>query len=99
MNIADEIVFNKLKPFILSIRKTETMNVFAVGLLKGQVLSQHKTPIPALLVVLKGAILFRINSEEIELAAMDTYQIPVDVLHEAVGVEEENIFMITQERI
>jgi phage shock protein E len=99
MNIADAIVFNTLKPVILSIRKTETLNVFAVGLLKGQVLSQHKTSIPALLVVLKGAILFRINSEEIKLVTMDTYQIPVDVLHEVTGIEEENIFIITQERI
>ncbi len=99
MNINAAIVFNTEKPTIVSIRKTETVNIFAVGLMKDQILAKHKTSIPALLIVLKGAILFQINGEEIKLVELDTHQIPLDVQHEVIGISNENIFIITQEKI
>ena len=99
MNIAKEIKFTFEKPAVLPIRKTETVNIFAIGLLKNQVFAKHKTQQPALLVVLQGALLFRINSEEIKLSALDTYQIPVDIEHDVTGMGEENIFLITKEKI
>jgi quercetin dioxygenase-like cupin family protein len=99
MNIAKEITFNTEKPFVLPIRKTETVHIFAMGLLKEQIFAKHKTQIPALLVVLRGSILFRINSEEIRLTALDTYQIPIDTEHDVTGLDEENIFLITKEKI
>lgn len=99
MNIAKEIKFNTEKPFLLPVRKTEAVHIFAMGLLKQQVFAKHRTQIPALLVVLRGSILFRINSEEISLAALDTYQIPIDTEHDVTGLDEENIFMITKEKI
>ncbi len=98
MNIAKEIKLNKEKPQILSIRKTESSNIFAVGLLKDQVLAKHKTQLPTLLIVLQGTILFRINSDEVRLSTLDTYQIPIDVEHDVTGVDTENIFLITKER-
>jgi len=99
MNIAKEIKFAVEKPFVLSIRKTETVNIFAIGLLKNQVFAKHQTQQPALLVVLQGSILFRINSEEIKLSALDTYQIPVGTEHDVTGTGEENIFLITKEKV
>lgn len=41
MNVANESVFHALKPVILSIRKTETLNVFVVGPLKINSQSQN----------------------------------------------------------
>jgi phage shock protein E len=98
MNIAKEIKFTIEKPFVLPIRKTESANIFAVGLLKDQVLAKHKTQWPTLLIVLQGAILFRINSDEIKLSTLDTYQIPIDVEHDVTGMDAENIFLITKEK-
>jgi quercetin dioxygenase-like cupin family protein len=83
---------------VLPIRKTETVNIFAVGLLENQVFAKHQTQQPALLIVLKGTVLFRVNSEEIRLSALDTYQIPVDTVHDVKGVDEENIFLLTKEK-
>jgi quercetin dioxygenase-like cupin family protein len=97
MNLAD-IAFNAQKPSVVSIRKTGKVNIFIVGLLQNQVLPHHKTEIPALLVVLKGAILFRMNGEQLKLVALDSYQIPTDVEHEVIGISPENIFLITQEK-
>ena len=99
MNIAKEITFSGEKPFVLAIRNTEIATVFAVGLIKDQVLPKHKTQLPTLLIVLRGSILFRINSEEIKLSALDTYQIPIDKEHDVTGMGEENIFLITKEKI
>ena len=99
MNIAKEIKFTADKPFVLSVRKTEKLNIMAVGLLKGQVLTKHKTQLPTTLIVLRGTILFRVNVEEIRLAAFDVYQIPIDIDHEVIGVDEENIFLLTRENL
>ncbi|MCE2997865.1 MAG: hypothetical protein ACK5RG_18650 [Cyclobacteriaceae bacterium] len=99
MNIAKEITFSTVKPFVLPIRKSETVHIFAMGLMKEQIFAKHKTQIPALLVVLQGSIVFRINSEEIILSALDTYQIPIDTEHDITGVDEKNIFMITKEKV
>ena len=98
MNIAKEIKFSIEKPFVLSVRKTESVNIFAVGLIKDQVLAKHKTQLPALLIVLQGSVLVRINSEEVRLATLDTYQIPVDVEHDVSGLNEKNIFLLTKEK-
>lgn len=97
MNLGN-IAFNTHKPSVVSIRKTGKVNIFTVGLLKGQVLPHHKTEIPALLIVLKGAILFRMNGEELKLATLESYQIPTDIEHDVMGVDLENIFLITQEK-
>lgn len=98
MNITETISFDPDKPAILSIRKTGTVNLFAVGLLKSQVLKKHKAVIPSLLTVLKGAIAFRMKDETISLKQYDTYDIPVNVEHEVAGVDEENIFTVLQEK-
>jgi len=96
MNIAKDIIFNVEKPCVLPIRKTETTNIFAVGLVKNQILQKHKTQWPTLLIVLRGSILFRMNSETITLNVMDTYQIPTDIEHDVTGTDIENIFLITK---
>lgn len=98
MNILEKIPFSSDKPAVLSVRKTEKINIIAIGLLEKQVLKKHKTSIPSLLVVLKGAILFRIKNETIVLKQFETYQIPIHIEHEAEGVDKKNCFMLTQEK-
>ena len=52
---------------------------------------------PATLIMVKGEVRFLINGEEIILKDLDTYQIPVEVEHEVIGVQKENIFIITKQ--
>lgn len=80
------------------IKRSEKINVIAVGLLKDQLLQKHKTLLPTFLTVVKGEIEFHINNEKLELNTLDTFQIPVDVLHEVLGLDEKNIFTLTQEK-
>ncbi|RLD20839.1 MAG: hypothetical protein DRI69_05545 [Bacteroidetes bacterium] len=98
MNILKAIVFNLEKPAVLSVRKTDTINLFAVGLLKNQLLKKHKASIPSLLTVLTGSFEFRIDNKNIRLAQFDTLQIPVNEEHEVEGLDERNVFTILQEK-
>ncbi len=97
MNIADEVKFNTFKPTMVAIEKTAALNVFALGLLKDQTLPHHKTQVPALLIVLSGELLFCINAEKMKFKKFDTYQIPLDVGHEVIGLCDKNIFLIVKE--
>lgn len=99
MNILEQIILNPEKPSVLPIRKSESINLIAIGLQQNQLLKKHKTAIPTLLTVLKGSIEFRISNSEIRLQQFDTYQIPVDIEHEVIGIENKNIFTLTQEKV
>jgi quercetin dioxygenase-like cupin family protein len=94
MNINAELTFTPNKPAIVSILKNEVRQVFAVGLLKDQVLPKHKTAVPALLIVQEGSIEFHMNGLVTPLKRFDTFTIPVEVEHEVIGKEEKNVFLI-----
>ncbi len=98
MNIFEDISFNEDKPSVISISKTDRLNYLAVGLAKGQVLQKHKTLNPTVLAVLRGEIEFSIDNKEILLTEGDTYKIPVLIEHEVLGLDEENIFTLIQEK-
>lgn len=98
MNVLNEINFTTKKPAVLPVRKTDNINVIAVGLLQNQLLKKHKTSIPTLLLVLKGKIEFRIEDEAIILKQYETYQIPENIEHEVEGLAMENCFLLTQEK-
>lgn len=97
-NIASNIEWHEERPAIFKIHHTDKINFFAVGLLKSQLLKKHSTKVPTLLTVLKGSIEFYINDDKLILNQFDTYQIPVTIEHEVLGLEEENIFTLMQER-
>lgn len=99
MNILEMLQFNPSKPSILLVRKSETVKMFCVGLLKDQVLTKHQAKVSSLLVVLKGEIQFSIGGDNILMSQSQTYEIPVNTEHEVKGCTNENIFLITQELI
>jgi quercetin dioxygenase-like cupin family protein len=97
MNLLDQINLNKERPSVIIIKKTEKSKIFSVGLLKNQILKKHTASFSTLLLVLKGEITFRIHEKSFVLKEMDTFEIPVEVEHEVVGNQEENIFLLNQE--
>lgn len=97
MNLFKDLELNTEKPAVLIIKKTEKSQMMAIGLGKGAILKKHKTGVSTNLVVVKGSIDFMINGETLILQAGDVYEIPVDVEHEVVGLEQENIFIVTKE--
>jgi quercetin dioxygenase-like cupin family protein len=96
MNIEKDIIFKQEHPGVLSIQKRDGIMQFAVALHKGQLLPNHTTHHPALLMVLKGSVIFRTRDSIHTLYPLDVFQIPVNVQHEIEGVGNENIFMVTK---
>ena len=94
MNILEDININTEKPAILNLKKEKGLHYFAVGLGKDQWLKKHKTSIPAFLTVLHGSIEFRMEGKSLTLKELDTLAIPVEVLHEVIGLQDANIFTI-----
>ncbi len=97
-NIIDNFPFQSDRPGISPVQKTEKTNIFAVGLTKGQLMQKHRTPLVTLLVVLKGSLSFFIEEETIQLTAGSSYAIPPTIEHEVRGKDEENIFLLIQEK-
>ena len=85
------------KPEILVIKKSEKIKQFAVALGKNAVLKKHKTSNPTTLIVLKGEIKFEINNEIHHFKTFETYEIPINIEHEVLGLQTENLFLLTQE--
>ncbi len=98
MNISQDLNFSPDKPAVLSIWKTEKLNLLAIGLLENQWLAKHKTSIPTTLTVLKGSVEFHLSGTKIVFQQYDAFQIPVNIEHEVMGLEAENIFTLTQEK-
>ena len=97
MNIFEKTNFTGDKPSVVSIKKSEKVNLFTVGLSEKQVLAKHVTTVPATLVMMRGKIDFNINNESIVLRMGDVFEIPINVEHEVVGRDIENIFLIVKE--
>ena len=96
VNLADKLTFKTDKPTTYFVKDGKNVRQVAIALGEGGVLKKHTTNIPATLIMVKGTVRFLINGEEIVLRDLDTYQIPVDVEHEVIGVEKENIFIVTK---
>ncbi|MCE7862481.1 MAG: hypothetical protein DYG99_02955 [Bacteroidetes bacterium CHB5] len=97
MYIREAIEFNPHKPTVLVIKKTDTLKMFCVALCRNQLLRKHQAKVPSFLLVLKGSVDFLIGEERITLRELETFQIPVHVDHEVIGLFDENIILITQE--
>lgn len=96
MNIAKELVLQPDKPARLVLWQVGPVNQIAIGLKRGQVLPRHRTPYPAILVVLKGTVEFRLDSNRHTLNVLDTFLVPVGELHEVEGIQDENLFLVTK---
>lgn len=96
VNLADKLTFKTDKPTTYFVKDGKNVRQVAIALGEGAVLKKHTTNIPATLIMVKGTVRFLINGEEVVLKDLDTYQIPVDVEHEVIGVEKENIFIVTK---
>lgn len=97
MNLINTITFDSQKPNVAIIKKNDHIKYFAVALGKDAVLQKHTTAFPATLVVLKGEISFKFEDRNFHLISGDTFDIPVNEVHEVQGLTEENLFTVLQE--
>ena len=91
-NLMDMLTYRTDKHTALVIKSGEGIKQVSV------VLRKHTTDVPAFLVMVKGEVRFLINGEEVLLKALDTYNIPANVEHELIGVQDENLFILTKSK-
>lgn len=96
VNLADKLEFRNDKQTTYFIKDGKSVRQIAVALGEGAVLKKHTTDVPATLIMVKGTVRFIIYGQEVVLKDLDTYQIPADIEHEVIGVEKENVFIITK---
>lgn len=97
MNIFEKTEYTEDKPSVVSIKKSEKTNIFTVGLSEKGILAKHVTTVPATLVMMRGRVDFNISGETAILREGDVYEIPINVEHEVVGRDIENVFLIVKE--
>lgn len=98
MNIKEQLNFSEQRPAVASILKTDKVNYLAIGLIKNQKLEKHEANYPTYLTVLQGEVRFLIQGEEFLLQENDVHEIPVYVEHELIGLKDQNIITLFQEK-
>ena len=98
MNILKNLQFSDQKPSTLVVSNSERQMTIAIGLTPGQVLKKHLSATPALIIVLKGRILFQLERNTTVIAELDTLEIPASVPHEVTGLEE-SIFLLIKDKV
>lgn len=98
MDILETLQFNKDKPATLVLSSSDKHLTIAIGLMKGQVLKKHLSATPAMVIVLKGKILFEMDGTITEMEELNTIQIPAAVPHEVTGVEQ-SIFLLIKDKV
>ena len=96
-SIEDRLIFSEEKPAVAVLRQSTNLKIIAIGLLKGQLLKKHTTHVPTYLTVLDGEIEFRLPNEINVLKHFDVFDIPVDTLHEVVGLSDKNVFILVKD--
>lgn len=88
-----EAISGSDKPIIKQIYSKNGQKMLAIGLRKGITFPEHTAPSKAKLMVVQGQIDFVISTDRKKLERFDSYDIPQEVKHSVVGVEDA-IFLL-----
>lgn len=83
-----------IHPTAKAVFKGNGFKVLALAFKKGMVLKDHKTLQITKLVVVKGAVIFKLPEKEIQLNVLDDYDIPVNELHAVIAIADSAILLI-----
>ncbi|WP_029036749.1 cupin domain-containing protein [Salinimicrobium xinjiangense] len=81
------------KPLVKRFEQEEGSHVLAIGLGKDVILKEHKSDIPARILVIKGAIIYIAGDKRKELNIYDEHVIPVGEYH-SVEPLEDSVFLV-----
>jgi|JI10StandDraft_1071094.scaffolds.fasta_scaffold61130_4 hypothetical protein len=98
MTIIQEIqekLMTSTKPVARLYYKSEASKTMFIGFNSGMVLDQHKTSVPARLMVLTGKVTYQQGDDTTSLCQYETKDISKDTLHE-VYADEDSLFMSMQ---
>lgn len=79
---------NATNPVAQVVQNTSCSKVMVIAFKKGMILKEHKTDVPAKLVVIKGNVIYKEESKQNRLFLYDEQEIPVAVLHSVEALED-----------
>ncbi len=82
------------KPVGRMLRKGEDFHVLAIAFKERMVLEEHKTNIPARLLVIKGEVIYNNDHSATTLGLYEEYEIPVEELHWVEATQDSIILLI-----
>jgi len=81
-------------PVVQVLQQQSAGKVLALGFKKGMVLKEHKTGVPAKLVVISGAVIYREGEKSVTLSKFSDLDIPVDVMHSVEALDDSICLLI-----
>lgn len=81
-------------PVIKVLQNQASGKVLAIGLKKGIALKEHKTAVPARLVVIEGAVDYRQGGTSTKLDRFSDRGIPANILHAVEALEDSICLLI-----
>ena len=79
---------------IVKLVKEELLDILAISLEKDSVFPEHTSPREAHLIVLEGAIEFRINGKKYEIGQMQQFDFPPGVKHSVYALQNAKFLII-----
>ena len=79
---------NAANPVAQVVQNTPCSKVMVIAFKKGMILKEHKTDVPAKLLVIKGNVIYKEENQQNELFLYDEQEIPVAVLHSVEALED-----------
>lgn len=80
-------------PIAQIVQKTDCSKVLVIAFKKGMILKEHKTDIPAQLLVIKGSVIYKEKNHQESLSLYDTKNIQPDILH-SVTAQEDSLCLL-----
>ena len=81
-------------PVVKILKQGSGYKMMAIGLKKGAVLKEHKTAVPATLIVTEGNVLYNEHERSVDLKRDADFEIPVNVLHSLLALEDSICLLI-----
>jgi quercetin dioxygenase-like cupin family protein len=81
-------------PVVKVLKQGNSYKMIAIGLKKGAVLKEHKTAVPATLIVTEGKVLYNEHERSVDLKRDADFEIPLNVLHSLLALEDSICLLI-----
>lgn len=81
------------KPLVHKFEQEAGSHVLAIGLNKNVILKEHKSEIPARILVIKGRITYIAGDKRTKLELFDEHIIPIGEYH-SVEPQEDSVFLV-----
>lgn len=102
INQIDKELENSSGPITRVYHKGKDIRIISIGLKKGIVLKEHKTPSlkqniilkNVVLIVVKGKVLYTSDTKNIEINTFEKLEIPINELHSVEGIEDSILLLI-----